>query len=504
MADLTGSPGSGSLPVGAMAEALINASPDAVVIVDPAGTIRSCNRAVESLFGYQPAELVGQRIEVLVPERLRAGHTTHRTQYSSEPMSRPMGVGLPLFGQRRDGSTFPVDISLSPLLGRTELVAAFVRDGTERRRYETLLRDVNQISQELLAGRPIPRILTLTAGRARELIGAATAWTVVPAGAGRLVVAAADGRGAPELVGASLSASSSLSGRAIADGKPIIIEDLTEDAEVLPEARRLGLGAGLFLPLAGERETIGALVVGRERGAEPFARTDLMIAQSFASAAGVVLALGRARAELEDLQIVSEHERIARDLHDTVIQRLFAIGMGLQSLERRAGPALAERIDSSVQALDTVIRDIRETIFDLNRARSEGPDLRQRLGAVLSEARTQLGFEPGVSYRGPIESVVDEEVAVHLLAVLREALSNAARHSEATDIRVGVTADATFVVLSVMDNGVGLDRSRRSGHGMGNMSERARLLGGQLELSPADPRGTVLEWRVPVRGNRPA
>src|SRR5665213_2113410 len=151
MADLTGSPGSGSLPVGAMAEALINASPDAVVIVDPAGTIRSCNRAVESLFGYQPAELVGQRIEVLVPERLRAGHTTHRTQYSSEPMSRPMGVGLPLFGQRRDGSTFPVDISLSPLLGRTELVAAFVRDGTERRRYETLLRDVNQISQELLA-----------------------------------------------------------------------------------------------------------------------------------------------------------------------------------------------------------------------------------------------------------------------------------------------------------------------------------------------------------------
>ena len=500
MVDLTKPPGLGGLPAGVMAEALLDASPDAVVIVDGEGVIQSCNLAVASLFGYQPAELVGQPVEVLIPERLRSRHGAHRTNYASGPVARPMGVGLSLFGQRRDGTSFPVDVSLSPLtFGVTGLVAAFVRDASEQRRYEALLKDINEISQELLAGRSLSVILTTIASRARELVGAVTAWTVVPAGDARLVVAAADGRGSPDLVGATLSTIGSLSGRAMAEGQPIIIEDLTEDADILPEARRLGLGPGLVLPLTAEVGAVGVLVVGRDHGAPAFTPSDLLSAQLFASAAGVVLDLGRIRVELEDLQMVSEHERIARDLHDTVIQRLFGIGMGLQSLQRRADPSLAERIDSSVQALDTVIRDIRETIFDLNRGPSAGPDLRQRVADVVSEARDHFGFDPKVTYRGPVENAIDEGVAVHLLAVLREALSNAVRHSEATDIQVEIRADATFVVLSVVDNGIGMAPDRRSGSGLGNMSERARLLGGRMEISPAQPRGTALEWRVPVR-----
>jgi len=488
-------------PAGGLAEVLLDASPDAVIVVDLDGIIQSCSRAVQALFGYRPAELVGERIEVLVPERLRGVHVSHRTQYASAVSSRPMGLGLSLYGQRKDGGTFPVDIGLAPVrLGSTECVAAFVRDGSERRRSEALLRDVNEISQELLAGKPIPVILTLTARRARNLVDGEVAWAVVPAGPDRLVVAAAEGRGSADLIGATLDASTSLSGRAIAGGEPITVENLTANADVLAEARRLGLGPGLFLPLSDEQGGVGALVVARARGAASFTSSDQVAAQLFASAAGVVLALGQTRAELEELQLVSEHERIARDLHDTVIQRLFAIGMGLQSIQGRSGPPVTERIDASVQALDTVIRDIRETIFDLNRGPSSNLDLRQRIGAVLSEAADQLGFEPELAYRGPFETAVDEEMAGHLLAVLREALSNTARHARAGSVEVGVSADAAFVVLTVTDDGVGLSGTGRSGNGLGNMAERARHLGGRFEIGTADPRGTALEWRVPVGG----
>ncbi len=484
-----------------MAEALLEASPDAVIVINPEGIIQSCTRAVQALFGYRPEELLGQRIEVLVPERLRGVHVAHRVNYAAAASSRPMGLGLSLYGQRRDGSTFPVDIGLALIrFASTDCVAAFVRDGSERRRSETLLRDVNEISRELLAGKPIPAILALTARRARGLVGGAVAWTVVPVGAGRLAVAAADGRGAADLVGATLDASTSLSGQAMAGAEAIIVEDLTAAPEVLAEARNLELGPGLFLSLSDELTGVGAVVVARERGAPLFTPADQVAAQLFASAAGVVLALGRTRAELDELQLVSEHERIARDLHDTVIQRLFAIGMGLQSIQGRSSPPVADRIDASVQALDTVIRDIRETIFDLNRLSSGGPDLRQRIGAVLSEAADQLGFQPTASYRGPFETAIDDDMAVHLLAVLREALSNAARHARADSVSVEISADAAFVVLTVTDDGVGLDGTGGSGNGLGNMAQRARQLGGRLEVGTAIPRGTALAWRVPVGG----
>jgi len=489
--------------VAGLAEALLDASPDAVIVVDLDGIIQSCTRAAQALFGYRPEELVGQRIEVLVPERLRRVHVSHRTQYASAVSSRPMGVGLSLYGQRNDGSTFPVDIGLAPVrFGSTECVAAFVRDGSERRRSEALLRDVNEISQELLAGKPIPAILALTARRARDLVGGAVAWAVVPAGPGRLAVAAADGRGAADLIGATLDVSTSLSGRAMAGAESIIIEDLTTDPDVLAEARGLGLGPGLFLPLSSEQAAVGALIVGRDHGAPSFTASDQVAAQLFASAAGVVLALGQARVELEELQLVSEHDRIARDLHDTVIQRLFAIGMGLQSIQGRSSPPVTERIDTSVQALDRVIRDIRETIFDLNRGPSSGLDLRQRIGTVLSEAADQLGFQPTTAYRGPFETAIDDEMAGHLLAVLREALSNAARHSRAGSVAVEVSADAAFVVLTVTDDGVGLSGAGGRGNGLGNMAQRARQLGGRFEIGAANPRGTALEWRVPVGGGR--
>ena len=482
-------------------EGLLAASPDAVIVVGPDGTIRSAAGAVGALFGYRPDELVGRPIETLVPIEARDRHREHRARYAAEPRSRGMGVGMELSGRRRDGSTFPVDVSLAPIeLDGSPAVGAFVRDASARRRSAAVLTYVNEISQALLARQATGKILVLVAERARSLVGAATSWIVVPAAGGRLRVAAARGRGADQLVGATLDAGSSLSARAMAGGDPVVVPDMTAEPAVLPEARALGLGPGIYVPLSTEGGAVGALAVARSADDLPFETADVSTALVFASAAGVVLALGEARAELEAAEMTAEHERIARDLHDTVIQHLFAIGMGLQGVRRQTDPAVAERIDQAVDALDSVIRDIRETIFDLSRAPEGQPDLRQRVREVVASATAQLGFAPHVTYRGPVATAVGDEVAGHLLAVLREALSNTARHAGASRVEVTLRADESTVSLLVVDDGVGISSTPGAGHGLANMAHRAQQLAGTLSVEPGAGGGIRLEWRVPLGG----
>ena len=477
---------------------LFRASPDAVVVVDTSGRIEMASPAVEALFGWRPDELVGEPVEVLIPTEAHEVHRRHRAAYALHPRARAMGSGLDLKGRRRDGSTFSVDVSLAPLLlGGANLFGAFVRDSTERRRNEHLLRSVNEISRQLLAGRPTAETLRLTASEARELVDAAAAWVAVPAGRGVLTVEAADGEGTEALMGAQLGGETSLSARAMADGEPISVDDMSAEPAVLAAARGLGLGPGLYLPMAAEDRAVGALVVARRSGEDAFTFSEASALDMFASAAAIVLSLGSARAELEELRLVSEHERIARDLHDTVIQHLFALGMTLQSLHRLADGLVAERLDSAVASIDEVIREIRETIFDLSSPDVGGDDLRRRLRQVASEASPQLGFEPRVAFRGPVEAAVPEEVVPHLLSAAREALSNVARHAKASSAEVVLDARGATILLSVADDGVGIGNAPAAGAGLANLASRADKLGGELKVTRRHPAGTLLEWRVP-------
>jgi len=480
-------------------EALLASSPDALVVVGPSGRIEMASRAVESLFGYHPEELVGQAVEVLVPEKLRQAHIGHRDTYAAQPTPRAMGSGLALYGRRRDGSTFPVDVSLAPVVvDHAHMVGAFVRDATERRRGEDLLRHVNEISRALLAGQPTAETLTLTAGSARAMVCATLAWVTLPQGGGHLVVAAADGEGADALIGAEVPEEASLSARVIAEGVPLLIEDMATNASVIEEARRLDLGPGVYLPMTAGDGPIGALVVAQARAKNAFEPAEVRSLEVFASTAAIVLSLGRAREELEQLRLVAEHERIARDLHDTVIQRLFAIGMSLQGFQRLTSGVVAERIAAFVEDIDQVIREIRETIFDLSRPDVGGPDIRRLLRQVAAEAAEQLGFEPRVGFRGPVEAMVTDELVPHLLAVAREALSNVARHARARSAELLLCANDGSVMLSVADDGVGLPEGPSAGHGLANLASRADKFGGKLTVSPRRPTGTLLEWQVPV------
>jgi signal transduction histidine kinase len=217
---------------------------------------------------------------------------------------------------------------------------------------------------------------------------------------------------------------------------------------------------------------------------------------SFADQAALALDRAQAIEDREELAVVSDRDRIARDLHDLVIQRLFATGLQLQGMRAIVvNPEVAERLEKAVDDLDQTIRDIRTTIFELQHR--QGGSLRSLVRALVKEYVPVLGFTPTVRILGPVDTAISSTLSQQLLAVLREALSNIARHAIADQAEVEIAASPSDLVLTVTDDGTGLPADRTES-GLRNARRRANAHGGTLELMPGDPSGTVFRWRVPV------
>jgi two-component system sensor histidine kinase DevS len=329
----------------------LDAAPDGIVVVDPAGAILFVNPMTEQLFEYEHDELIGMSVDLLLPDGVRGLHAGRRAEYGEHPRTRSMGTGLDLRGLRRSGTEFPLEISLSPLrTGDGLLVVAVVRDITERR--------------------------------------------------------AAD--------------------------------------DELQQARQV-------------------------------------------------------------LALVDDRERIARDLHDTVIQRLFAVGLSLQAALTRAAndDPSRDRIQLAIDEIDMTIRDIRSSIFALHTRRPLGVSLRDELLSITSEAARALGFEPSVAFDGPVDTLATDEIRENVLATVREALSNVARHAQASVVRLEVAADANGLHVCIRDDGIGVAgigvQGAGTGSGVQNMSERAVALGGRCEFSASsNDGGTQIDWTVPL------
>ena len=263
------------------------------------------------------------------------------------------------------------------------------------------------------------------------------------------------------------------------------------------------IGPAVVFPLGAPGNVRGVLTVGRRHGAPPFPQAQADVVASFAAQAGVALELDASRAEAERLSLYEDRDRIARDLHDLVIQRLYATGMSLEgTMPMITRPEVASRITNAVDAMDETIKEIRATIFALqSRDAAAGPDLRGEILALVDEMTDMLGFAPSLRLGAGLGGDISPEVAEQALAALREALSNAARHANASqvDVTVDVGSDGMLTV-QVTDDGTGIpEGGRRSG--LRNLAGRAEKLGGELRLEPADPGaprpGTRLEWRVP-------
>jgi len=263
------------------------------------------------------------------------------------------------------------------------------------------------------------------------------------------------------------------------------------------------IGPAIVFPLGAPGNVRGVLTVGRRHGAAPFPPAQADVVASFAAQAGIALELAASRTEAQRLSLYEDRDRIARDLHDLVIQRLYATGMSLEgTMPMITRPEVASRISNAVDAMDETIKEIRATIFDLQARDTARPDLRTDIVNVVEDMTPLLGFAPSLRLGAGLGGEIKPEVAEQALAALREALSNAARHAAAN--RVDVTVDAGtdgLLIVQVTDNGIGIPADgRRSG--LRNLASRAEKLGGELRLGPADPDapspGTKLEWRVPL------
>ena len=291
-------------------------------------------------------------------------------------------------------------------------------------------------------------------------------------------------------------------GLLIVDPRPIRMTDLTEhpDSYGFPPGHPQ-MRSFLGVPILVRGAAFGNLYLTEKEGGGDFTRDDEELVVALATAAGVAVENARLHARVRELAVVEERERIARDLHDTVVQRLFATGMALQAAGRLAADRadLAERLDQAVEDLDVTIHEIRSTIFALHEADRGHGGVRGDVAALAREAAGGLGFQPRVRFDGPVDAAVSEGIADHLLATLREALTNVARHADASQVEVHVeTGDD--VVLRVADDGAGMPESPRAGgQGLRNMADRADALGGTLELHEGPGgRGTELVWRIPL------
>jgi len=290
-------------------------------------------------------------------------------------------------------------------------------------------------------------------------------------------------------------------GLLIVEPRPIRLADLSQhpDSYGFPPDHP-PMKSFLGVPVRVRDEVFGNLYLCEKQGAAEFTQHDEELVVALASAAGVAIDNARLHARLRDVAVLEDRERIARDLHDTVIQRLFATGMTLQATARLAAkPEVETRIRQAVDDLDTTIRDIRSTIFALEAGPLDSTaGVRAGVLELTGEAAPALGFEPQVRFSGAIDSLVTEGIADHLLASLREALTNAARHARAASVEVTVEVDDYHVVLRVSDNGIGIPPDGHRGWGLRNLAERAQALGGELEVTSEENQGTALVWRVPL------
>jgi len=376
----------------------------------------------------------------------------------------------------------------------------------EARLRERWLAASTEITTRLLSGADTDEVLAHLAAQAREIGGADTAVVLLPdpRARGHLFAEIADGPIAQEILGTPVEIHDSACGAVYESGEARIIPDLGEES--CPMLTHRGYGPGLLVPLGTPGNTRGVLLLGKLSDRAPFTATIRRMLHSFSVQAGVALELAEARTDTERLVVLEERDRIAKDLHDVVIQRLFASAMTLMSTMRLiASPEVEERVRRTIDELDGTIREIRSTIFALQNPPSpRDTSLRGRILRLAENTAHSLGCHPGVSLDGPIDASVPDEVGEHLLAVLGEGLTNVARHAGATEVHVSVAVEETAgtsgtntLTLMLTDNGVGLPpEGRRSG--LRNLDQRARALGGGFTAARGESGGTVLVWRVPV------
>jgi signal transduction histidine kinase len=446
----------------------------------------------------------------------------------------PVRVRGEVFGnlylaQKRNGATFTAEDerTVMALAAAAAVAIENARLYESSRKRQSWLEGVAEISNAVLSGADVEEVLPTVARRVRALLMADAAVVMQPDASGELRVDVVDvaGEGSQQRTAESRwsvyrSRRRQPRSAAFAGLAAGWLGQVMPAVEVVQRARTMGqvyqvqscaieidhpraFGPTLVAPMVSDEGVIALLLLMWDLDADPPGSESTQMAASFAAQVAVTLVLARARQARERLMVLEDRDRIARDLHDLVIQRLFATGMLLEGTSRlsQVDETIGQRLGRAVDELDETIREIRQTIFALQEP-IDGPVSGLR-GRVLREAHNSaavLGFDPSVHFSGPVDSLVVPLVSDHLVAALREALANVAKHASAGRVEVTVSAQVDEVSLLVTDDGVGVSATGPSRlSGVANLRSRAGELGGACTIERVNAAGgTRLCWRVPL------
>jgi signal transduction histidine kinase len=463
--------------------------------------------------------LLGALVEDPQPIRLADIRDDQRSSgfpVGHPPMSNFLGVPIRsrnavygnLYLTEREGGDFTAaDEDLVMSLAATAGIAIEnARLYADSRRRQEWLQASAEISASLLSGHNAPEQdpLQLIVETVRQLADADVVTLVLPSSdPGVLEVVMASGRGATELKGLRYDAANTLVALAMETGRGVRVGAADQQPDhPVHLSQIVEVGPVMAVPLSGYAGAQGGITVGRLKGRRSFASTDLEMAEAFASHAAVARELVEARADQQRLAVLEDRDRIARDLHDHVIQRLFADGLTLQSVAMMERDShVAERITRVVDDIDDTIRQIRTSIFQLRSsgAAHASQGLRSAVLAIAAQVTPLLGFAPSVRFGGPIDTMVPAGVTSDVEAVVREGITNAAKHAEAGRVTVELALEGQVLTVEVTDDGVGFGQTGRLS-GLANLRRRAEELGGAMAVSSPAHGGTQLTWTVPVNG----
>lgn len=493
------------------ARALVDAQYGALGVVDPEGRLErfihvGMDDVVADRIGHLPEGhgILGAVIERDEPIRLDDLGADHRSigfPAHHPPMRTFLGVPIRIRGatygnlyltNRADGPFTADDEELVTALAATAAIAIDnARLYEESRRAQRLSTALAEVTATLLAPETAD-VFGVVAERVASLVDVDLVTVVVPSPSGELLVDTARGADAGKVEGSVLSADDSIVARAIAGGHVVS----SDDADSAAFGDQLSGGSTIAVPLIVSGTPVGALCVTRTGSGPRLSAADLEIVAEFADQAGLAVALAWARADRQRLDVIEDRARIARDLHDHVIQRLFGAGLGLQALAARA-PQHAVAIDRHIADLDAAIGDIRTAIFAL-RTRSTSDSARRRLLDLANEVAPSLRNPPRMAFNGPVDLVLIGSLTDDVLAVVRETLTNVARHAHADSVAVEVTVTMSDVVITVEDDGIGVPLRPARASGTANLDARARGWGGAFTLERRSSGGTRACWQVPL------